>query len=192
MSYETLEWIGDSVLKMVLSDSLIQSPELASWINTEGYLSAARDSLACNATLEGVCKNLGIDKFIMRASLSRGTWSPSPMELVEANGIAVKRPLPTGKICADVIESLIGLVYTEYQIDAARELVTDMGLIQPFETSSTNKSGSVDLVVKKAMVDAAADFTGRRSFDSHALVEEAFCHPTTLGGPSYQVCWALQ
>lgn len=190
-SYDRLEWLGDSVLKLVLSDSLLQSPELGSWIQllNEGYLSTARDSLASNANLADVCKKLGFDNFILSRSLSRGEWTPGPLNLIGEDGVLVEHKPPSVKVRADVLEALMGLVYSYSGIDAARTLLVEMGLVCPSDGSWEFRKSQEKVVVAKAKLDAAMNFTGQHTFRNRSLVEEAFCHPTALGSrtPSYQI-----
>eukprot|EP00977_Amphora_coffeiformis_P023118 scaffold12214_cov159-Amphora_coffeaeformis.AAC.9 len=189
-SYERLEWLGDAVLKLILSDFLMQSRELGSWVKVlpEGCLAAARDSLASNQNLASVCKELGVDHFILLRSLSRGKWTPGSLKLVDEDGILVEHKPPSEKVCADVMEALIGLVYCKYGIEASRNLLVEMGLIHAFDDSSTYTTSPKEFFVSKAKLDAAMNFTGRDTFNDHSLVEEAFCHPTALGSRtlSYQ------
>ena len=191
-SYERLEWLGDAVLKLVLSDSLMQSRELGSWVQAlaEGYLTAARDSLANNHNLARVCKDLSLDQFILARPLSRGSWTPGSLKLVDEDGVLVEHKAPSEKVCADVVEALIGLVYREFGIEASRALLAEMGLIHPVDNTSMCTSSPTlnDFHVSKAKLDAAINFTGRDTINDHSLVEEAFCHPTALGSRtlSYQ------
>ena len=190
LCYERLEWLGDAVLKVVLSDALMLSPELGSWIRLlpEGYLSQARDTLACNATLTELCKKLGLDQFILFRSLSRGKWAPAPLCLVSQDGIENLEKRPSGKVCADVIEALIGLVYMEFGIDASCALIADMGLIPSYQYRPRAMTDMQSIIVSNRRIEAAKEFTGQEKFSEQNLVEEAFCHPTALGTrtPSYQ------
>lgn len=114
--------------------------------------------------------------------------SPDPLYLVVEDGVQQPDKTPSGKVCADVVEALIGLVYTEFGIDACRSLISDMGLIPPFHPRSGYMAHMGSIVVAHQKVEIASKFTGQDAFHNLGLIEEAFCHPTALGTrtPSYQ------
>ena len=89
---------------------------------------------------------------------------------------------PSGNVCADVVEALIGLVYTEFGIDACRSLIAEMGLIPPYDGFGY-KSHTECIAVADQKVQAARKFTGQEVFQNVSLVEEAFCHATAIGTP---------
>jgi dsRNA-specific ribonuclease len=114
-SYEKLEWIGDGVLKMIQTDSLIYSSEFSRWIEFlhEGDLSTLRSEMGCNDRLSKACKRLKIDHFLLTAPLGRSQWCPATLELYSptekrsdtGEGPAVKETLP-GKACAGELLSI--------------------------------------------------------------------------------------
>jgi hypothetical protein len=64
--YEKLEWLGDGVLKLVQTDSLVNSTNLGSWIRSlpGGYLNSARSYMGSNKYLTNACQTLKLDTFI--------------------------------------------------------------------------------------------------------------------------------
>lgn len=98
-SYERLEFLGDAVLEMLISTHLfIQFPD-----KMEGFLTAARSSLVRTESLSKICAKHNLHKFILMSrgeELSGGRNNPSILE--------------------DVIESLIGALYLDGGLDAAK------------------------------------------------------------------------
>ncbi len=91
-SYESLEFLGDSVLDFVLSTILYEKfPEL-----DEGGLSRIRSSLVNEKNLSQLAQELGLDRYIF---LGRG-------QRESTNGIH-------NSILADVLESIVGAIYLD-------------------------------------------------------------------------------
>ncbi|KAL7572338.1 hypothetical protein ACA910_021553 [Epithemia clementina (nom. ined.)] len=183
--YEKLEWLGDGVLKLVQTDALINSTDLGSWIRhlPEGYLNSARSFMGSNWNLTVACKKLKLEMFIQTESLSRGLWTPSPMELVNQENKPVQHSSSIdGKVCADVLESLIGLVYLEFGFKEAMVASDALQLTIPHkdnELLASTKDHTRNLSTDK-IVDVAETFTGYQPFGRKSLVEEALTHPTKL------------
>ena len=183
--YEKLEWLGDGVLKLVQTDALINSTELGSWIRhlPEGYLNSARSFMGSNGNLTAACKKLKLESFIHIESLSRGLWTPSPMELVDQKNRPVKRHVTAdGKVCADVLESLIGLVYLEFGYHESMVASDALQLTIPHKDDELLKCAKEHAENRNAgkLIAAAEAFTGYRPFVRKSLVEEALTHPTKL------------
>ncbi len=102
LSNERLEFLGDAVLGMVAAEHLFHArPELS-----EGWLSRARSSLVRSSTLAEVAEQLGIGGVLRLGkgeALSGGRTKPS--------------------LLADALEAVIGAVYLDAGLDAARSLV---------------------------------------------------------------------
>lgn len=102
MSNERLEFLGDSVLGLVVSDELVRRhPE-----RSEGWLSRARSDLVRSGTLYAVAQELGLGEHLRLGKgeeLTGGRSKPS--------------------ILADAVEALIGAVYLDGGIDAARAVI---------------------------------------------------------------------
>lgn len=103
-SYERLEFFGDSVLGLVIAEYLYEHhPE---W--DQGMLSKAKSSVVQETPLHRVALRLGLEKFL----------ELSPSE--EATG-GRQRP----SILADVVEAIIGGIYLESGLEAARWFVLE-------------------------------------------------------------------
>src|SRR5881227_2618255 len=99
---ERLEFLGDSVLGLVVTEELFRRhPELP-----EGQLAKLRAAVVNSRALAEVARDLGVGRFLR---LGRGE---------EASGGRDK-----SSILADAVEALIGAVYIDCGTEPARELV---------------------------------------------------------------------
>ena len=102
---ERLEFLGDSVLSIIVTERLYRDhPELP-----EGQLAKLRASVVNMHALAGVAATLGENGLGAHLYLGRGE---------EMTGGRAK-----ASILADATEALIGAVYLEHGLDTARELV---------------------------------------------------------------------
>lgn len=76
-SYDRLEWLGDAVLKLIHTDSLVHSRDLRKWVSYlhEGDLTSLRSAMGSNNRLTNAAKSAGFDKFILYKQLGRGQVS---------------------------------------------------------------------------------------------------------------------
>ena len=101
-SYERLEFLGDAVLELTVSELLFQQrPDFS-----EGQLTKTRAALVNEAALAGVARDLNFCDFIV---LGRG----------ERNSGGADKP----SILSDVVEALIGAVYIDGGFEEAKKLV---------------------------------------------------------------------
>lgn len=101
-SYETLEFIGDSVISFIVTKYLYDTYQT----EQEGFLTKARTRVVRGKTLAQVAKRLGLDEFIeMDEKGLRNKWNSNP------------------KILEDVYEALVGAVYLDVGLLYAREFV---------------------------------------------------------------------
>ena len=99
---ERLEFLGDSVLQLVVSEHVYLEKDDA----REGRLSRLRSSLVKDATLSEVATDLGIGEHLILGSGERKTGGHR-----------------RASILADAIEAIFGAVYLDAGFDAAREVV---------------------------------------------------------------------
>ena len=103
-SNERLEFLGDSVLRMVVADHLYRThPDMP-----EGELTRTRAALVCEDSLVEVAAQLELGQYL---KLGRG----------EDAGGGRKRP----SIQADAVEAVIAAVYLDGGIGSARKLITN-------------------------------------------------------------------
>lgn len=106
---ERLEFLGDAVLELVVTDHLYRNYE-----NPEGELTNWRASLVNSHMLAALTSELDIEEFLY---LSRGEQKDSHS----------KARL---KILANVFESLVGAIYIEHGYDAAKQFISAHLLIK--------------------------------------------------------------
>ena len=101
-SFETLEFIGDSVLGFVITKFLFDQYES----KQEGFLTKARTKLVRGETLANIAKILGLEKMVvMDEKGMRNGWNNNPT------------------ILEDVFEALIGALYMDLGLLHAKEFV---------------------------------------------------------------------
>lgn len=103
-SYERLEFLGDSVLGLVVAQYLFEHhPD---W--DEGMMSKAKSSIVQEGPLSVVARRLGLEPY---------------MELSPAEELAGGRNRPA--ILADMVEAVIGAIYLESGLEVARWFVLE-------------------------------------------------------------------
>ena len=104
LSYERLEFLGDSILGLVTAEFLYShEPALP-----EGRMTRLRAELVCEASLKKVAEELGIGEYMR---LGKGE------ERSGGRGRA--------SILADMVESVIAAIYLDSGMDAARSFIID-------------------------------------------------------------------
>jgi ribonuclease-3 len=101
-SFETLEFIGDSVLGFVITKFLYDKYEN----RQEGFLTKARTKLVRGETLAFIASKLGLNNWIiMDEKGMRNEWNKNP------------------KILEDAFEALVGAIYMDLGLIHAREFI---------------------------------------------------------------------
>ncbi|KAH0555738.1 hypothetical protein GP486_006317 [Trichoglossum hirsutum] len=109
-SYQRLEFLGDSILKLCTSVQLLaKHPD---W--HEGYLSSRKDLTISNSRLAQATDKTGLHKFILTKPFTGLKWNPLYVSdlLKEQEGGDARRNMST-KVSADVIEALIGASFVD-------------------------------------------------------------------------------
>lgn len=99
---ERLEFLGDAVLDMVISNVIFKSD----YDKAEGELTKLRASIVCERSLAGISKAQGFNNFIL---LGKGE---------EQNGGRFR-----DSIVADCVEAIIGAIYIDSGFNAASTIV---------------------------------------------------------------------
>lgn len=98
-SYERLEFLGDAVLEMLISDYLFRNhPD-----KQEGFLTAARSATVRTESLSNLARSIDLGKYIRMSKGEESTGgrnNPSTLE--------------------DVVESLIGSIYSDGGLESAK------------------------------------------------------------------------
>ncbi len=105
---ERLEFLGDAVLELTVTEYLYQN-----FNNPEGDLTSWRASLVNTNTLSVLAKNLGLNNFLF---LSRG----------EAQSVGKARDV----ILADAFEALIGAIYLDQGVKKTKEFINKNLLVK--------------------------------------------------------------
>jgi ribonuclease-3 len=103
-SYERLEFFGDSILGLVVAQYLYEHH--SNW--DQGMLSKAKSSVVQEGPLAETALRIGLDKYI---------------ELSPSEEVTGGRERPS--ILADVFEALIGAIYLERGLEAARWFILE-------------------------------------------------------------------
>jgi len=196
LSYDRLEYIGDAVLKLAQTDALLNSTQLRDWVSClhEGHLTALRSALGSNSRLNNAAVSMSIDKFIMLVPLGRGMWLPSTLQSeIRVPGEETQQKINTAnynlsvKVCADVIEAIIGLIFIKFGFSDAIKVVE--GLQVSLETDTKDIAPrNRDYRGSSKIREHAKLFLGRQTFNDESLLVEALTHPSCLHKdvPSYQ------
>ncbi len=101
-SYERLEFLGDSVLSIIISEYLFEEMKKTS----EGDLSRIRSSLVCEESLSSIAKEMNFGKFILLG-----------------NGEEKAGSRNRSSILCDVFEAVLAAVYIDGGMDDAKEYI---------------------------------------------------------------------
>jgi len=104
--YQRLEFLGDSILKMLTSTTLMADHQ--TW--HEGYLSLAKDHIVSNGRLAMAAQETALDKYILTRAFTGKKWKPlSNMRLGIPQTIQHRKV--STKTLADVVEALVGAAF---------------------------------------------------------------------------------
>ncbi|MCL2840186.1 MAG: ribonuclease III [Defluviitaleaceae bacterium] len=102
-SNERLEFLGDAVLELCISDFLYHRyPDMS-----EGDLTKCRASLVCETSLAGIARNLKLGNFLLLGQ-----------------GEAQEGGRNKESILADALESILGAIYLDGGIEEVRHVIT--------------------------------------------------------------------
>ncbi len=117
-SYERQEFLGDSVLSIIVSDYLFENMKTVN----EGDLSRTRAALVCEESLAELAQKIDIGKFIL---LGNGEEKAGSRE--------------RASILADVFEALLAAIYLDSNIENARKFLLHI-MKDKFEDAVHNKT----------------------------------------------------
>lgn len=101
-NYERLEFLGDAVLELIISDYLFEAyPK-----KNEGELTKYRSSLVCEHTLSMCARDISLGEYLL---LSRGEMATGGND--------------RNSILCDIFESLLGAIYLDGGFEPAKEYV---------------------------------------------------------------------
>ncbi len=170
------------------------SPHMSckTFLVAQGDLSVLRSAMGSNARLMQATKATGFDRFILFRQLGRSQWVPSGLELHEINedGVEtlarVEREKAGKKTNADIIESILGLIFVKVDFQAAYDVATELGITLPRDPNYDVSIGGYK--PNKNIVQVACDILGGIEFKHPELLEEALTHPSCIHEevPCYQ------
>ncbi len=160
VSNERLEFLGDSILGMVVADHLYHNhPDLP-----EGELTRVRAALVCEESLVQAARELGLGNYLR---LGKG----------EEAGGGRQRP----SIQADAVEAVLAAVYLDGGLDPVRRIIGRYiltrevaGLTRPRDYKTTLQ----ELVQREGSQDLKYHLTGESGPDHN----KRFCVEVTLNG----------
>ncbi len=104
-SFETLEFMGDSVLGFIITKMLFDKYENLQ----EGFLTKARTKLVRGATLAHIARHMGLENWVLMDDKGcRNGWTSND------------------KILEDVFEALVGAIYMDLGLLYAKRFVLDI------------------------------------------------------------------
>lgn len=148
-SNERLEFLGDSVLSLVLSDYLFRKCA----DRPEGELTRLRATLVNEDFLQGIARTLNLGDYIRLGTGERKTGGQS-------------RP----SILADAVEAVIGAIYMEYGLDACSQFILNL-----WDESITRFLNGGRPIDAKTSLQEMAQKTGRKP-EYHLLKAEGPDH----------------
>lgn len=107
-NYQRLEFLGDSILKLFTSLTLMA--EHLNW--HEGVLSGKKDHIVSNARLASSALQLGLAQYIRTIPFTGHKWRPLYTSKLLDHRVKKTREIST-KTLADVVEALIGASYLD-------------------------------------------------------------------------------
>ncbi len=155
--YERLEFLGDAVLELITSEYLFQNNREMS----EGKLTRMRASIVCEPSLADCAKKIELGRFIL---LGKGE---------EATGGRQRE-----SIISDVMEALIGALFLDGGLEAARSFVHHFILDDAenrirFHDSKTILQEMIQTVPNQSLVYELIEETGpdhNKEFSVYALL----------------------
>ncbi|BDZ43110.1 ribonuclease 3 [Paraoerskovia sediminicola] len=128
---ERLEFLGDSVLGIVVTEELYRThPDLP-----EGALAKMRSATVSQRSLAAVARSLDLGQYILLGKGEKGT-----------------RGFDKDSILSDTVEALLGAVYLSHGIEVSRELV--LRLVRPTLVAAADLGAGLDW--KTSLQEAAA------------------------------------
>ncbi|KAL8797189.1 MAG: hypothetical protein Q9195_000656 [Heterodermia aff. obscurata] len=184
-NYQRLEFLGDSILKTMVSLTL-----LATHVNWhEGVLSHQKDHIVSNANLARACIAKGLDKYILTKPFTGHKWRPLYISNMLSEQVPSTRQLST-KTLADVVESLIGAAYCDGGITKALACLQSLlpaTQWAPLDQLCATLNSVYDIHVPLPPPYEPLETLIGHNFKLPSLLLEAITHPSHHGRtPSYQ------
>jgi dsRNA-specific ribonuclease len=179
--YQSVEFLGDSVLKFLTTAHLYSSRP--TW--HEGYLSAKKDRIVSNENLCKAALHAGLDAFIITKIFTGHKWKPQYIsELLIPKQQQMRRL--SSKILADVVEALIGSSYLFSGLSCALSALKIFLPSDPWPSTIDITAHNHQELTLPAYLQPLEGLTGHTFQHPHLLIE-ALTHPSQqTSGLSYQ------
>jgi len=135
--------------------------------------------MGSNQTLGQICRHFGLDQFIMTDSLVRAKWLPTALVCSEVSCASIDDE-GREKIYADVVESLLGLIYLEFGFKKAVAVGDELSLTLSQNKGLVSKARNTDIGInqKNDLLNFIKETTGYYGFTDSNILIEAFAHRT--------------
>ncbi len=183
--YQRLEFLGDSILKMLTSTTLMADHQ--TW--HEGYLSRAKDYIVSNGRLAMAAQGTALDKYILTKVFTSKKWKPLSNMRLEVPQTIQHRKLST-KTLADVVEALVGAAFLDGSFTKAlsclRIFLPEVSWLPLAERNKMLLRAACD---SPQLLTTPSNFTVLETligytFVCKRLLLEAVTHPSHLSIPS--------
>lgn len=208
ITYDRFEYLGDAVLKLLHTDALLASRDLQKWVAYlhEGDLTTLRSAMGSNDRLKDAALSTGLEQFILTKPLGRGQWVPPGIEaylderdgpiteeLLKKDANNIQMFIPSHKVCADVIEAILGIVYLDFGYEASVKVAEELGISLPKNTENDepndkDKANKDHTAIHRELKNLATEFLDYGKFDNESLLLESLTHPSCIHEevPCYQ------
>ncbi|CRG88982.1 Dicer-like protein 2 [Talaromyces islandicus] len=176
IDYQRYEFLGDSLLKLIVSIHLMATNPL--W--HEGLLTIKKGAIVSNDRLAQAALREGLDQYILTKPFTGRKWRPHRVTEFGDTPDSKKRELST-KVLADVVEALMGAAY----LDGGIEKMSTCARIFLPEVEWTSAQEEIGALYRNAAVSEAAathpklaqieEMSGHK-FTKPSLVFEALTH----------------
>ncbi len=137
-----------------------------------------------------ICTHLRLENYILTIPLARGKWIPSPLQIRITDAKVNDNGTQRLKILADVIESILGMIYLEFGYYTSVKVANELHVTFPWDETDTSVAcGEIGDIDNSELLEVLQKCTGHtESFSRPKIVSEAFTHPSAIDAsvPSYQ------
>lgn len=186
-NYQRLEFLGDSILKLFTSLTVMAAHP--NW--HEGYLSGKKDHIVSNSRLASAAIQLGLAPYIRTIPFTGSKWRPLYVSDLLNHQRKKKRDMST-KTLADIVEALIGASYID---GGLRKVLSCLAIFLP-EIPWAPMSQQIqklydiyDISIQYPPNLVQLECLVNHNFTAKALLVEALTHPSHQGpntSASYQ------
>jgi dsRNA-specific ribonuclease len=184
MNYQSLEFLGDSLLKYYTSLQLFA--QFPKW--HEGYLSRKKDSIVGNARLCRAALDVGLDRFIHTEPFAGAQWKVHTNASLRGEPDDQSGRYLSTKVLADVVEALIGAAHIDgiESQESERRSLACLRLFLPEVPWNTVQSSIARCQYPRLPANVSVSYFAAveamigYQFENHMLIAEALTHPSAI------------